>query len=288
MRGILVAGAAADAGEAAVARALAEEARRSGEGVALVTAGPADGAVPPAIAARHAGFALEPAQIVGEARAAADGAFLVVTTAGGLLAPVAERYANRDLALELRPPVVLAVPARPGLQNGALLALEAARGAGLTVPAVVLTGWPDPPSRALLDERVMLERHAGVPVDHLRDGADWPVVDWAAVAATTEAAPPARVALDPYEPWEGHPVGDPRQAPRAAIMETMLEIVAAEGPMRASRAYALYNRAAGGRKLTSVARARSPPRCTGWPRSAGSCSRARTTSRGRTTTSSAC
>jgi hypothetical protein len=38
-------------------------------------------------------------------------------------------------------------------------------------------------------------------------------------------------------------------------METMLEIVGAEGPMTASRAYALYNRASGGRKLTTVARA---------------------------------
>ncbi len=32
-------------------------------------------------------------------------------------------------------------------------------------------------------------------------------------------------------------------------------IVAAEGPMRASRAYALYNKASGGKKLTSIARA---------------------------------
>jgi hypothetical protein len=38
-------------------------------------------------------------------------------------------------------------------------------------------------------------------------------------------------------------------------MATMLEIVGAEGPMTASRAYSLYNRAAGGRKLTSVAKA---------------------------------
>jgi hypothetical protein len=38
-------------------------------------------------------------------------------------------------------------------------------------------------------------------------------------------------------------------------MRAILEIAAAEGPMRASRAYALYNRASGGKKLTSVARA---------------------------------
>ena len=38
-------------------------------------------------------------------------------------------------------------------------------------------------------------------------------------------------------------------------METLLEIVGTEGPMLASRAYALFNKAAGGKKLTSVARA---------------------------------
>jgi hypothetical protein len=35
----------------------------------------------------------------------------------------------------------------------------------------------------------------------------------------------------------------------------MLEIIAAEGPMRASRAYSVYNRASGGKKLTTTARA---------------------------------
>jgi hypothetical protein len=38
-------------------------------------------------------------------------------------------------------------------------------------------------------------------------------------------------------------------------MAAMQSIVAAEGPMTATRAYSLYNRASGGRKLTSVARA---------------------------------
>jgi hypothetical protein len=38
-------------------------------------------------------------------------------------------------------------------------------------------------------------------------------------------------------------------------MAAIQAIVDAEGPMRASRAYALYNRASGGKKLTSIARA---------------------------------
>jgi hypothetical protein len=70
------------------------------------------------------------------------------------------------------------------------------------------------------------------------------------------AAPaPGEVALEPYGEWEARPTGDPRSTPRPRIMEAMLDIVAAEGPMRASRAYALYNRASGGKKLTTIARA---------------------------------
>jgi hypothetical protein len=77
------------------------------------------------------------------------------------------------------------------------------------------------------------------------------VAEW--VAAAPGAG--AQVRLEAYTAWESRPVGDPRATPRASIMEAMLEIVAAEGPMTASRAYSLYNRASGGRKLTSVARA---------------------------------
>jgi hypothetical protein len=93
-------------------------------------------------------------------------------------------------------------------------------------------------------------------------GRGWPLSEWLdaapaqAPAAGPEAAPaPVRVTLDPYDEWEARPVGDPRATSRTEIMNAMLEIVGAEGPMRASRAYALYNRASGGRKLTSVARA---------------------------------
>jgi hypothetical protein len=80
-----------------------------------------------------------------------------------------------------------------------------------------------------------------------------PVEEW--LATTGDAAAPSRVTLEPYAAWEPRPVGDPRSTPRASIMETMLEIVGTEGPMTASRGYSLYNRASGGRKLTSVARA---------------------------------
>jgi dethiobiotin synthetase len=299
MQGLFVAGTAADAGEPAVAAALCTAARAGGPpprafvasatgpgrqpGLALLAEATGDGdalarrsfetAAPPAVAARHAGASIEPATLVDEARTAADGArFLVAVTSGGLLAPLAERYLNRDLAVELRLPVVLAAPAAEGLVNGALLAVEAARGAGLAVAALVISGWPDAPPRVLLDERALLERRSPAPVlalpaaarsaDALHQAAGgWPVGDWLAAAPAAppaggeDAAAPAAITLEPYQAWEDRPVGDPRQTPRSEIMAAILEIAAAEGPMRASRAYALYNRASGGRKLTSVARA---------------------------------
>jgi hypothetical protein len=266
MRGLLIAGTGPGAREQEVAAAIQDSARAAGEDAGEFFAGgdrAFEAVAPPAIAASHAGEDLDPASIADEARAAANERFLVAATSGGLLAPLAERYLNRDLARELRLPVVLAVPAAPGLMNAALLALEAVRGAGLAAAAVVISGWPDQPSRVLLDERALLTRHVPVPVEHSGDGErSWPVADWAnadpgvpAPAGDGGAAPPARVTLDPYEAWEEKPTGDPRQTGRSEIMRTILEIVAAEGPMRASRAYALYNRASGGRKLTSVARA---------------------------------
>jgi hypothetical protein len=146
---------------------------------------------------------------------------------------------------------------------------EAARAAGLAVAAVVLTGWPDPPNRVQLDERELLARIARAPVLTLPDspGPDaasaWPVEEWMRaeppVPAPEETAPAAptaaQITLDPYDAWQARQVGDPRNTPRPQIMQTMLEIIDAEGPMTTTRAYSLYNRAAGGRKLTSVAKA---------------------------------
>jgi dethiobiotin synthetase len=228
--------------------------------------------LPPVLAARHHGVELSPAALLEAARGAGEGAdLLVVATSGGLLAPLSPRYSNRDLAGELGLPMVVATSAGPDMLAQTLLALEAATGAGVAVSAVVVTDWPETPSRALLDERGLLEHHAAVPVLTLAADAArsveslgeavrrWPVGEWALAAAVpppvVEEAPARRVNLEPYTAWEPQPVGDPRSTARASIMATMLEIVGVEGPMTASRAYAIYNRASGGRKLTSVARA---------------------------------
>jgi hypothetical protein len=63
------------------------------------------------------------------------------------------------------------------------------------------------------------------------------------------------VDLEPYTAWTAHAVPDPRTAGREAIGPVLLEIVAAEGPILAERAYRLYVKASGGKALTSIARA---------------------------------
>ena len=211
----------------------------------------------PAIAARHAGRELDPQQLRDTARGHA-----VVGLVGNPVSPLTPRYSLRDLAMELGAPVVVTVGAEPSLTGQARLYAEAARAGGLAVAAVVIDGWPEPPGRVLLDERVLLHEVTGLPVLTLSRGEqpDWPVDEWkearpATGPAATQAVAPAKLALEPYRAWEGVVPGDPRTAPRPRIMEALLDIVAAEGPVLASRAYAIYNKASGGKKLTSVARA---------------------------------
>ena len=64
-----------------------------------------------------------------------------------------------------------------------------------------------------------------------------------------------QVDLEPYEAWSARPVPDPRTAGREAVGPVLLEIVHAEGPVLAERAYRLYVKASGGKALTSIARA---------------------------------
>ena len=64
-----------------------------------------------------------------------------------------------------------------------------------------------------------------------------------------------QVDLEPYTAWAPHAVPDPRSAGREAIGPVLLEIVDAEGPILAERAYRLYVKASGGKALTSIARA---------------------------------
>jgi dethiobiotin synthetase len=126
---------------------LAAAAGMAPEDVTPLRFGPA---VSPALAAALAGERVEPAQLLGAARAAGEAAgeaaTLIVEGVGGLLSPLAEDFTVCDLAAALALPVLIA--ARPGLGtiNHTLLTIRVARAAGLDVRSVVLTPWPQRPS----------------------------------------------------------------------------------------------------------------------------------------------
>jgi dethiobiotin synthetase len=158
---------------------LAAAAGRPAEEVTPHRFGPA---VSPHLAAELAGTALEPAALVGAARALrAD--VVVAEGVGGLLVPLTLGYTIRDLAVDLGWPVVIA--ARPGLGtiNHSLLTVESARAAGLDVRAVVLTPWPGAPSVMQRSNAEAIARLGGVEVATLAEvGVD---VDQLALAGAT-------------------------------------------------------------------------------------------------------
>ena len=177
---------------------------------------------------------------------------VTVRRATGLLAAEGDGSAL-DGARRRAATVVVLAPGGADLLNHALLSVEAARAAGLPVPAVVVCGPGGANDRALLRER------AGCDVVELPDPqtpsatiAGWPVEEWIVAEPTAVGG---AVALAPYGGWEPRPTPDARDAGRHKVDPVLLEIIAAEGPVLADRAYGLYNRASGGHKLTSVVRA---------------------------------
>ncbi len=142
----------------------------------------------PHLAAEQAGTTIDPARLVALARAAGDGAdVLVAEGVGGLLVPLTPGYLVRDLAVDLALPVVVA--ARPGLGtiNHTLLTVEAARAGGLEVAGVVMTPWPAEPAAIESSNRSTVERLGDVPVHGLAPtapaglaaaGASLPLRDW--------------------------------------------------------------------------------------------------------------
>jgi dethiobiotin synthetase len=140
---------------------LARAARMAPDEVAPLRYGPA---VSPHLAAGLAGERIDPAQLLAAARAAGQGRTLVVEGVGGLLVPLAERYTVRDLAAELRLPLLIAAPPGLGTINHTLLTLHAARAAGLEVRAVVLTPWPARPATIEQSNRDTIARLGAVEV----------------------------------------------------------------------------------------------------------------------------
>jgi dethiobiotin synthetase len=141
---------------------LASVARMTPEQVAPLRFGPA---VSPHLAAQLAGERIDPADLVARARAAGnDEGTLIVEGVGGLLAPLADDYTVRDLAISLGLPLLIA--ARPGLGtiNHTLLTLQTARAGGLDVRAVVLTPWPAQPSEMELSNHDTIARMGDIEV----------------------------------------------------------------------------------------------------------------------------
>jgi dethiobiotin synthetase len=155
--------------------------------VAPVRLGPA---VSPHLAAELEGVAIDAGALVAGARAAAEGADVVVVEGvGGLLVPLTRECSVRGLAVSLGLPVVVA--ARPGLGtiNHCLLTLEGARSAGLDVRAIVLTPWPEEPGVLERSNRETVHELGGVEVAVLprtalhpealaRAGRELPVGRW--------------------------------------------------------------------------------------------------------------
>jgi len=183
---------------------------------------------------------------------------VTVRSAPGLLAPRRDGDGlERDAARSRGATVVVVAPGGPDLASHALLTVEGARVVGLPVAAVVIAG----PGGA--DQRATVREHAGAAdVVELSDPqapsnavATWPLREWAAAEPAPAGGATGDVALAPYSAWEPHAVPDPRAAGRGMIDPVLAEIVAAEGPVLAARAYGLFNKASGGKKLTTIARA---------------------------------
>jgi dethiobiotin synthetase len=136
----------------------------------------------PHLAAALAGEEIEPQRLLGAAATAGAGAdALVCEGVGGLLVPLTPGYLVRDLAADLRLPLVIAAQPGLGTINHTLLTVEAARAAGLEVAAVVLTPWPREPSAIEESNRETIASLAQVTVEtlpplDLRDPSSWPAL----------------------------------------------------------------------------------------------------------------
>jgi|SRR5215203_2049288 len=136
----------------------------------------------PHLAAALAGEEVDPERLRRAAAAAAGGAGAIVCEGvGGLLVPLSPSYLVRDLAADLGLPLVVVASPGLGTINHALLTIEAARAAGLTVAAVVLTPWPEAPTEIERSNRGTIAALAGVRVltlgsIDLSDPESWPAL----------------------------------------------------------------------------------------------------------------
>jgi dethiobiotin synthetase len=121
--------------------------------------------VSPHLGAALNGDSIDPGHLRSAARAASrSGDYLVCEGVGGFMVPLTLGYLVRDFARDLGLPTVIAAAPGLGTINHTLLTVEAVRGIGLEVAAVVLTPWPDEPGAVERSNRDAIERLARVTV----------------------------------------------------------------------------------------------------------------------------
>jgi dethiobiotin synthetase len=153
--------------------------------------------VSPHYAAELAGSAIEPPVLL---QAARQHELLIAEGVGGLMVPLTPGYLVRDLAVDLGLPLVVVARTGLGTINHTLLTLQAARAYGLDVRAVVITPWPEQPSRLEQSNLEAIRRFGFVEVDTL------------ARAESAETAELARIGCAlPWQRWLGErpPVSEP-------------------------------------------------------------------------------
>jgi dethiobiotin synthetase len=144
---------------------LASGAAQGDDEIAPYRFGPA---VSPHLAAELAGDPIDPDLLRGAALAATeDSELLICEGVGGFLVPLTPDFLVRDLARDLGMPVAIVATPSLGTINHTLLTIEAVRGAGLEVAAVVLNPWPAEPSALELSNLDAISRLGAVQVETL-------------------------------------------------------------------------------------------------------------------------
>jgi very-short-patch-repair endonuclease len=113
-----------------------------------------------------------------------------------------------------------------------------------SIPSPVNIIEADPEEESENDDR---------PRDRSQPDVDSELIEFAEEGeqATLFSATPidAPLVLGPYSPWTPRPVPDPHSASLSELIDVLIEIVAAEGPVVCRRTYSLYNKAAGNARL---------------------------------------
>ncbi len=121
--------------------------------------------VAPLVAARKHRRRIGLGEVLREVRAVARRCdWLLIEGAGGLLAPLGERFTAIDIITRLRCKVIVAAPNKLGVLNHALLTVRALRAAGAGPIEVVLMGGRRPDLSAESNPRVLAEWLAPTPL----------------------------------------------------------------------------------------------------------------------------